>query len=105
MPWLRLDDGFASRPDVAALTNGEFRLWVRLLCHCARYRDPSVDATTWREVRGLTARRIRRFVALGLLDEDAGSYAINDWKRFQPNDPTAAERKARWRARIEERRQ
>jgi hypothetical protein len=47
-----------------------------------------------------------RFIDLGLLDAvEGGAWEVHDWTTFQPNDPTAAERKARWRAGIEERRQ
>src|SRR4051794_24106180 len=35
MAWLRLDDGFAGRPAIVNLTDREFRLFIRLLCHCA----------------------------------------------------------------------
>jgi hypothetical protein len=98
MAWLRLDDGFAGHPKIAALTDGEFRVWLRLLCHCARYKRPTVDALTRREVTGLSAKKVTRFIALGLLDEAGdGSFVVHDWIRFQPKDPTAAERKARSR--------
>ena len=82
---LRLDDGFAAEPTIAALTDGEFRLWLRVLCHCARYKQPAVTTATRREVRGLGPHRIERFVSLGLLQEaERGSYKINDWTKFQP---------------------
>jgi hypothetical protein len=101
MAWLRLDDSFSTHPKILALTDAEFRVWIRLLCHCARHRRSVVDAATRRELRGLGPRRIARFVSLGLLDELApGAYAVHEWTQFQPKDPTAAARKARWRGRV-----
>ena len=66
MAWLRFDDGFAGHPKIAALTDSEFRMWLLLLCHCARYRRPTVDALTRREVPGLSPKKLVRFVELGL---------------------------------------
>ena len=63
-----------------------------------------MDALTGREVAGLTAKRVARFVELELLDPTGEAHEVYDWTRFQPRDPTAAERKARSRARrLEER--
>jgi hypothetical protein len=51
----------------------------------------------------LSAKKIARYVSLGLLDQAAdGPFVVHDWIRFQPKDPTAAERKARSRARRRE---
>jgi hypothetical protein len=59
-----------------------------------------VNAATQRELRGLGPKKIARFVSLGLLDElEPGSWEVHEWAKYQPNDPTAAERKRRWRAR------
>jgi hypothetical protein len=97
--WLRVDDGFANHPKVAQLSDKDFRVWMRTLCYCARYQDPSVDAATAAEVTGLTPAAIRRFSAIGLLDEMGGMHEIHDWTNYIPKDMTGADRQARWRAR------
>ena len=99
MAWLRIDDGFASHPKIAALTDKELRVWLRLLCYCAKTRDPSVDAVLLREVPGLSKRLAERFATLDLLDETHGGYEIHDWSHYLPKDATNAERQARWRSR------
>lgn len=98
MPWLRIDDGFTRNSKIAQLTDSEFRVWMRLLCHCAGSRDPSVDGVSQREVSGLTRARIQRFADLGLIDRENASYLVHDWLLYQPKDATNAERQARWRA-------
>jgi hypothetical protein len=99
MAWLRLDDGFTANSKIAQLSDAEFRAWMRLLCHCARSRDPSVDEVAIREVSGLNSRRIRRYADLGLLDEIGSHFEVHDWAKYLPKDATNADRQARWRAR------
>jgi hypothetical protein len=99
MAWLRLDDGLAGHPTIGQLTAAEFRVWLRVLCHCARHKRPTVDALTRGEVAGLTAKKIARFVELQLLDATGDTYEVYDSTSFQPKDWTAAARQARSRAR------
>ncbi len=99
MTWLRMDDGFAFHPKIGKLTDKEFRVWVRVLCHCARYEDPTVDEATIGEVRDLTDARISRYVQLGLLDKSGHAHEIHDWVKYLPKDKSGAERQAAWRAR------
>ncbi len=99
MSWLRIDDGFASHPKIAALSDRELRVWLRLLCYCSRQSDPSVDAVTRQEVVGLTAAAVRRFADLELLDASGPNWEIHHWEDYQPKDMTGAERQARWRSR------
>ena len=99
MSWLRIDDRFASHPKAAQLTDREFRVWMRLLCFCAAYQDPSVDKVALNEVNGLTSSMVRRFGTLGLIDVVGDSFEIHDWSHFQPKDLTGADRQARWRSR------
>jgi HNH endonuclease len=80
--WLRIDDGFTANKKVAQLSDGEFRCWMRLLCHCARLRDPAVSPATIREVATLTKARVRRFAELGLLDSSGGTFEIHDWNTY-----------------------
>jgi hypothetical protein len=99
MSWLRIDDGFTANGKIAQLTDNEFRCWMRLLCHCAKVKDPTVDKATIQEVPGLTSKRVDRFTGLELLDEIGKMHEVHDWAKFLPKDETAAERQARWRAR------
>lgn len=99
MSWLRMDDRFASHPKIAQLSDKEFRIWVRTLCFCAMYQDPTVDKVALSEVPGLTRKTVARFTEFGLLDEVGESLEIHDWAVFQPKDMTGADRQAKWRAR------
>jgi hypothetical protein len=96
--WLRIDDGFADHPKIGVLTDKEFRAWVKVLCYCARYRDPTVDAATIAAVNGLTAAMVARYATLGLLDAHGESQVIHDWATYAPKDPSGADRQAKWRA-------
>src|SRR5438876_149559 len=99
MSWLRLDDGFASHPKIAQLTDREFRIWLRVLCYCARHEDPSVDSVTVGEVPGFTQRFATKLEVLSLLDRVGNHHEIHDWMLFQPRDKTGVDRQARFRAR------
>lgn len=72
---------------------------MRLLCHCASSRDPSVDSVARREVAGLSSARVRRFADLDLLDAIGDAYEVHDWTLYLPKDATNAARQARFRAR------
>lgn len=102
MSWLRIDDAFASHPKIAALSDRELRVWLRVLCYCSRHEDPTVDRGTMQEVPGLTSAVIQRLTTLALLDpvdEPAGVYEVHDWTDYRPKDSTGAERQKRWRQR------
>jgi hypothetical protein len=97
--WLRIDDGFTNHPKILELTDSEFRTWIRLLCHCSRVEDPSVDAATKREVAGLSAGRVARYWKIGLLDKTGDDYEVHNWPQYRKKDETNADRQRRWRAR------
>jgi hypothetical protein len=103
MGWLRLDDGFAMHPKIAALSDRDYRAWTKVLLYCARYRTQGdVPDHAFREI-GINAQSRRKFIAVGLLDLDAdGITSIHDWADFNPPDPTNAERQKRWRERQKE---
>lgn len=79
MSWLRIDDGFTANKKVAQLSDGEFRCWMRLLCHCAHTGDPLVTPASVREVATLTKARVKRYAELGLLDAAEGGHVVHDW--------------------------
>lgn len=85
MSWVRIDDGFTSHPKVGALTDKEFRIWVRTLCYCARYENPQITAAAVNETKGLERKTITRFHTLGLIDQrEDGSYEVHDWILYSP---------------------
>lgn len=98
MSWLRIDDGFASHRKIAALTDREFRVWLRVLCYCAQSRRGTVDKVTIQEVVGLTRNLAERYADLELLDRAEGTdFVVHDWAKFNPKDPTSADRIRRFR--------
>jgi hypothetical protein len=103
MSWLRIDDGFAEHYKIAELTDREFRVWVRILCYAARNngRAGRLTAAMRREIVGLTDPMVKRFLTIGLLDDDDedGVLAVHDWRSYNPKDPTAATRMKRHRNR------
>ncbi len=99
MTWLRIHDGFTQNAKISQLTDAEFRVWIRLLCHCGSARDPSVDRAAKREVSGLTSARVRRFQQIGLLDEIGDEYEIHHWPQYMPKEEQNAARQAKWRSR------
>lgn len=99
MSWVKISDDFTSNAKIVQLADREFRVWMRLLCHCGRTRDPSVDQVALREVAGLTKALVARFASLVLLDPVGDAFEVHDWPQYQPKDVTSAERQAAWRAR------
>jgi len=99
MSWVRIDDGFATNPKIAALTDRELRVWIRVLCYCGSQQDPSIDRVAKREIIGLSTRLILKLNNIELLDESGDDYEIHDWAKYQPKDLTGAQRQANWRAR------
>jgi hypothetical protein len=83
--------------------SGASRARTHLLGACARRRDPNVGAEA-PEIRGVTPRRLERFVEIGLLEVVDAGYVISEWEGYFPRDFTAAERQRRCRERAEARR-
>jgi hypothetical protein len=82
--WLRLDDSFVDNGKIGELSDGELRVWLRVLCHCARAQDPTVDPITIRAVSGLTRRVLMKLLKLELLDEIGTSgYEVHHWAQYQ----------------------
>lgn len=96
MPWLRLDERFATHPKLAALSDRDFRVWVRVLLYCATHRT-SGKLPASSEVTGLDEATRKRFRSLKLLDHRRGVDNVHDWLEYNPPDPTAAERARRYR--------
>jgi hypothetical protein len=105
MSWTRLDDAFCSDKLIVRLSDHEFRVFLRLLCHCGKQEDPTVDKITIKEVPGLTPHMVAKMgTRIGtetsaLLDQVGDCYEVHDWAHFQAKDKTGADRQAAWRAR------
>lgn len=88
MSWLRVDDGFASHPKIAKLSDSEFRVWMRLLCYCAKYRSGEVSEAAQGELRGFTAKTLQRFEEVGLIDRmNGGPPTIHHWALYAAGSP------------------
>lgn len=90
MSWLRVDDGFADHPKLGKLTDPEFRVWMRILCYCAKYRDPTVDESTANTIKGLDSRKIAKYETVGLLDRAGDQRVVHDWILY--SDATVEEK-------------
>lgn len=103
MSWLRLDDGFASHPKLAALTDREFRIWVRLLCYLSRYNseDGTVTRQSKQEVVGITPKFLAKCESLLLLDPVENELQVHDWNKYRHKpDNTVTERVQRHRDKV-----
>jgi hypothetical protein len=104
MSWLKVDDGFITNHKIAALSDGELRVWMRVLCFSAahrRQREGRITRQDRREIAGLSESKVRRFLSLELLDEtdEKTTVIVHDFHKYNPVDKTAAERKQRERER------
>lgn len=99
--WIKVDVQITRNPKIARLTDGQFRAEITSLTQ-AKLCDvegewPSVEH--WRAAVGPElAAHLDALVAGDLLELDpAGPIRVHDWADHQQNDPTAAERAARYR--------
>lgn len=98
MTWLRIDDKMLRHPKILELTDREFRVYMRALCYCAEYG--TAGKLTPRAARdvGITILFARKLVKIRLLDDlGNGAAQIHDWDIYNPGDPTAKQRKQRWK--------
>lgn len=108
MSWLRIDDSMPLNGKVGELTDAEYRALVALWAYCSRKRNGGefdreelrhAIYTTPRGPRAVKDIQLDRFLQLGLVNSTNGVCAVNDWSKYQPKDPTAAERMRRHRER------
>jgi hypothetical protein len=100
--WLRLDDKFAEHPKILALTDREFRIHVKVLCYCARYRTGGrIPTRIGQEIAGISPKLTAKFLELELWNKDEkGILEIHDFDSWNPGDPHGAERARRYRDRV-----
>ena len=102
MSWFRVEDDFADHPKTTSLTDGQFRTWVRVLGYASRIRtDGLLETKNLRKTVPKTSKKfIETCLEIGLFDavENAPNLVqVHDWSKYQPKDPTAAERARRYR--------
>lgn len=103
MAWLRIDDDFVRHPKIGALTDPQFRTWIRVLCYCAEYHTGGrIPEAAEAEIQGWAKHRTR-YAALALVDiHPDRTWHVHDWNTYN-RDPTHADRQARYRENRERR--
>lgn len=109
MSWLRIDDAAVLNGKLGDLSDAEWRSLFALWSYCARKRNGGMFElgelrhaiyTTPSGPKFVRPQHIGRFLELGLVATDDGAvFSVNDWARYQPRDPTAADRMRRLRER------
>jgi len=98
MAWLRLDDTFLDHPKIIGLTDRDLRTWLTILLYAARYRTGGHIPKPAHRALTLTPARVTLYTQAGLLDRDhVDELHIHDWARYNPADPTGADRQRRYR--------
>jgi hypothetical protein len=114
MSWLRIDDQMPLNGKVGRLTDTEYRALVALWAYCSRRKternrrqsegffDPievrfAIYATPTGP-KSVTNRQLKRFLDLGLVQVQGEGFVVHNWRKYQPKDPTSAERMRRFRA-------
>ena len=104
MSWLRLDDNFAQHPKFEGWPAAQRWAFVELMLYCAKYRTGGrVPADLTLLPRPVNSRLLGQAEASGWLDRTEEALWIHDWEKYNPSDPTAAERQKRYRDRNAER--
>ena len=110
MRWIRVNDDMPLNGKVGDLTDTEYRALMALWAYCSRRGNGGsflrgelrhAIYTTPRGPRFVRDTHLDRFVEVGLVREDDGVFVVNDWTKYQPKDPTAAERMRRHRERTD----
>lgn len=108
MSWLRIDDQITTNGKLGELTDAEFRALLALWAYCSRRQNDGsfferelkhAIYTSPSGPRRVTEKHLQRFCELSLVVPDGDVYLVNDWRRYQPRDPTSAERQRAWRDR------
>ena len=101
MPWVKLDDGFATHPKVIGLRDRTFRVHVAALCYASQHlTDGRIPGAALKTI-GATWTAVAELVTAGLWEPTGpdGSHQIHDWSDYQR---TAAQ-VAHWRQTGQER--
>lgn len=100
MSWLRTDDAFCHHPKFEGWSKTKRWDWLEVMHYCARYQT---GGRIPNDLNLLPKSGTETLLTLaeksGWIDRDSdGDRWIHDWKKYNPTDPTKAERQAKWRA-------
>lgn len=99
--WFRFYENTFENEKVLALSDKEFRLWLRLLC-LASENDGRIPSLTTLKAR-FNARKdhleraLKRLIEVGLIDCEPDGFTPRNWRKFQYKSDTSAERTRRYR--------
>jgi len=90
MGWVKLDDGFAEHPKIAAMSDAALALWVTSLAYCNRnltdgFVPHAVGHGQLRYSEGNPVPAIRELEALGSWEAVEGGWKVHDYEDFQPS--------------------
>jgi hypothetical protein len=97
---VKLDDGFADHPKVAALDDRSFRSFVWILCYCGgQETDGYVDGAATRRCpagarKDRLERTLGRLIDAGLLERDGDGFRVHDYLKYNPSRAQLEERRA-----------
>ena len=104
-PWLKMWSSSLDSEKIQSLSGDQFKAWMNLLWIALRHDHdgdlpplPSVAFQARVSVQDAT-EMLRIQVELGLIEKNRNSYRIHDWKHWQGNGKSDAERKAESRDR------
>lgn len=103
-PWLKLWSNILDKEKIQLLSGDQFKAWVNMLAVALRHdRDgelpelPSVAFQTRMTVAAVT-ETLDDLVAAGVFERRRNRYAAHDWKHWQGDGMSDAQRKAKQRA-------
>lgn len=83
MSWVRIDDGFATHPKIAELSDRAFRAHVEALCYCAQHlTDGKVPGAL---ARSLGKRSVDELTGGGLWEQNGVGYVIHGYLDYNPS--------------------
>lgn len=100
MSWVRTDDSFCQHPKFEGWPPARRWAWLEVMHYCARYQTGGrIPNDLSLLPRFCTKSLVNAAEKSGWVDRDSdGDLWIHDWEKYNPTDPTKAERQAKWRA-------
>lgn len=95
MSWCYLDDSLPEHPKWVGLSDGAFRLGIRILCHCRRFNTSGwISLATIKAWEGSRATRLINELmragaprySSGILEESEGGFQVHGYQDYYAND-------------------
>lgn len=99
MTWVKLDDQFDENLKVLGLSDSGFRLYVTLLCYCARKETDGRFSLAIAKSFG-SPRSIKELVSAGLWLEAGVGLEVKDYLSYNPSHAQLEAERARVRGRV-----